>query len=51
MPTARLNREAYLRELLLRIADHPINRTEELLPSNIVANTPSAVEVSGSGCL
>lgn len=36
--------EAYLQEVLTRIADHPITHIEELLPWRIAASLPPAIE-------
>jgi transposase len=41
-----INPEAYLKAVLMRIADHPINRIEELLPWNLFPSATTAAEMA-----
>src|SRR5690606_35190365 len=40
-PLNGLNAEAYLRQVLQRLPDHPVNRIDELLPWNVLAEQPN----------
>ncbi len=44
MLTQSLDAEACLRQVLTRIADHPIAHIEELLPWKIAVNVPPKTE-------
>ena len=39
----KIDPEAYLRYVFEHIADHPINRIDDLLPWNVVLDSPMSV--------